>query len=370
MPMRSEGWTVGRVPWVLAATAALGCHAPRTTSPEPVAPAPVVSKADSIAQAPGWPKSQPLEQWSGEEIEQEHQAELARDADDDEDDRAPDVDGVPHVDRVELSEARRNALGVDHLGLDDVYLVERNDGLVLSTLAMDDRELVAIADELEAIAERTGGDPPWIREHPALVTFTPGQTMTVVSSAGVARRRLREFSAYRGASEGHLLARLEGSHSGPARAIALRGSAHPEARLRTPKPARPSEAVLAEVRGQVGDPVLADRVQPRDLEVVPIRFRSKGSQLVVLSLYLDEVDDEWTAELSGAFVREPDGQVHVLVPIRRRHQPVDLDFLVDLDGDRIDEIAFRTDDASCGYRYLAVWDGQAYRNLRLEGSGG
>jgi hypothetical protein len=104
--------------------------------------------------------------------------------------------------------------------------------------------------------------------------------------------------------------------------------------------------------------------------VVDLRFRSKGSQLVVLSLFLEEVDDEWMAELSGAFVREPDGTVHSLAPVRRRHQPVDLDFLVDLDGDRIDEIVFRTDDASCGYRYLSVWDGQEYRNLRLDGSGG
>jgi hypothetical protein len=370
-PEPRSAWIARLGSWVLTAMAVMGCPAKPTATPEPVGSASEpVATGSSTEPRYGGPTSRPIEAWSGEEIEQQRQAELDREAEAEADDRAPDVDGVPHVDRVALPEARGAVLGVDHLGLDNVYLAARDDGLVLDTIHMSTEELVAIADELEAIAERTDADPPWLRDHAALVTFRPGQTMTVVSSTGRARRRLDAFQAERGASEGHLRARFERSRSVPSNAIVLRGSAHADAKLRSPRAVRPSDAVLAEVRRQVGDPALADRVLPEHLTVVDLRFRSKGSQLVVLSLFLEEVDDEWMAELSGAFVREPDGTVHSLAPVRRRHQPVDLDFLVDLDGDRIDEIVFRTDDASCGYRYLSVWDGQEYRNLRLDGSGG
>jgi len=350
----------------LAVITLMGCHTKPPATSEPTGSAAPPSTASSSS----WPTSRPLEQWSGEEIEQQEQAGREHEAEAEADDRAPDVDGVPHVDRVDLSADRSAVLGVDHLGLDNVYLTTRDDGLAISTIHMDTKELVAIADELDALVEDAEADAPWLDDHAALVTFRPGQTLTIVSPAGRARRRLEQFQAFRGASEGHLLARFEGRKSVPAHAIALRGSAHADARLRTPKKVRPSAAVLAEVRRQVGDPVLADRVLPEHLTVVDLRFHRKGTQLVVLSLYLDESDDDWTAELSGAFVREPDGIVHPLVPVRRRHQPVDLDFIVDLDGDRVDEIAFRTDDASCGYRYLAVWDGLEYRNLRLDGEGG
>lgn len=284
--------------------------------------------------------------------------------------RAPDVDGVPHVDRIELPEPRRAALGVDHLGIDNVYVARNDEGLVIDTLYFDPTEFTTIADDIEAASEHTEG-MGWIREHPALRTFRPEQRLTVVTELDSRRAPVVEFLAYRDANEGSLLAKFEWTGTVPAQGLVLRGSTHASAKLHAIVTRRPSPAIMKILRRKAAPTGLGSQLRPKHVTVSEIGFRSAGSRLVVVNLYREEEEEDmFLSHLSGAFVWEPDGTTHPIAPVRVRHQPVQISYRVDLDGDGLDAIGFRTDDASNGYQYLSVWDGAAYRNLRLQGSGG
>ena len=123
--------------------------------------------------------------------------------------------------------------------------------------------------------------------------------------------------------------------------------------------------------------VLGAGIGPRADDGVGHRDPGHGApggegQLVTVSVLLDveNPEDDYPGHWSALVVLDPEGGTYPVVRPQRRGHELQPAYLVDLDGDGIDAIVFRSDDVHSGYTYLAVWDGSAYRNLRLTGSGG
>jgi hypothetical protein len=71
---------------------------------------------------------------------------------------------------------------------------------------------------------------------------------------------------------------------------------------------------------------------------------------------------------SSAMTRLGVARFRARVPLAHR---IDVSFLVDLDGDGVDEVVLTTDYfESAGFPYLAVWNGRRYVAPQLAGDGG
>ncbi len=286
------------------------------------------------------------------------------------------ADKVEHVTEVALPAERAAILGRKRLTLRDVYWGGRIEGrVIVDTLHFDDAEFEAILAATEAgelAAEVADPLPPRIEEHPALVTFRAGETMTVIGPRRIQSLGLESFFASAGASEGNLHAFFEPSKNPPKQSLVLRGPADGTARLREPVSVSRSKAIVAEAKRQIAGDRSASRLSRSNVTAMKGGFPVAESRLVtvVVSLRPEDPDNEYPGYWAGLWVQEPGGRVLSVVAPRRRSQRIDVRHLVDIDGDGVDEIVFQTDDVHSGYWYLAVWDGKAYRNLRLIGSGG
>ena len=138
-------------------------------------------------------------------------------------------------------------------------------------------------------------------------------------------------------------------------------------------------AALKELSGDFKspkDPACAAKVlklqDASQVRRAPIGAPGGEGQLVAVSVLLDveNPEDDYPGHWSALVVLDPEGGTYPVVRPQRRGHELQPAYLVDLDGDGIDAIVFRSDDVHSGYTYLAVWDGSAYRNLRLTGSGG
>lgn len=307
-------------------------------------------------------------------------AEDDADADDDDDDADPrgfepdDVDSVAHVKRVMLPKSARAGLGTDHLGLDNVFWAKNFDErLVVETIYADDAEFQALMVGVEE-AERAGRPPKPVRTHPALVTFSPGETLQVVGPDGPHTWGLEGFSVAYGASEGYLLAYFGKQSRRVSTALVLRTErVHPGAALRSPSGRRADAALLASARGWVGTDPVGARLKASHVTSMPIGGPKGAGRLVAVSVRLDVEnpdEEDYPGHWSGLVVEGAGGERHAVMEPKRRLHEVQVVGLADLDGDGIDAIVFHTDDVHSGYTYLAVWDGKAYRSLRLTGSGG
>jgi hypothetical protein len=285
-----------------------------------------------------------------------------------------DIDSVTHVQQVTLPEAGRAALGIDALGLRDVYWAESYEhGLAITTTYYDQAELEALLGPVAAAEENEGPTPP-PQTHPSgLVTFAPGQVMRVIAPGKRASWPLRAFSAELGASDGYLLAYFGKQSRRVREALVLRrDQSHPGAALRALR-ATPADATfLATARGWIGSDPVAARVGPSHVSRAPIGAPGGPGQLVAVSIMLDveNSEEDYPGHWSALVVLDSKGELHPVVPPQRRGHELRPAYLVDLAGDGIDAIVFHSSDVHSGYTYLAVWDGAAYRNLRLTGSGG
>ncbi|MCA9651720.1 MAG: hypothetical protein H6712_10570 [Myxococcales bacterium] len=285
-----------------------------------------------------------------------------------------DIDSVAHVEEVTLPATGRAALGIDTLGLDDVYWAERRDDrLVIDTMYFDEAELEAMVEPVAAAERDDRPPPPPQARPPGLVTFRPGESMQVIAPGERVTWALRAFSVELGASNGYLLAYFGKESRRVPEALVLRTKeAHPGAVLRAPRTTPADAALLAVVRGWVGADPVATRLDASQVRRAPIGAPGGEGQLVAVSVLLDveNPEDDYPGHWSALVVLDPEGGTYPVVRPQRRGHELQPAYLVDLDGDGIDAIVFRSDDVHSGYTYLAVWDGSAYRNLRLTGSGG
>jgi hypothetical protein len=278
------------------------------------------------------------------------------------------VDKVTHTTCIILPAPQAKALSRQQLAQSDVMTTTVLwDRLAAETMHAEEDEFVAIMRRTEANGDRL---PTAIDDDPSLVTFRPGERLTIVSTLEPRRTRARFFAAFAG--DGQFFAFVDELADPLRPSLAVRGTVSPTAVLRAPVTGASTPRDLAFVEAALGAKVPRTRWSQKNLSVAELSLGGEIARLVAFALSLDyeDPDADYPGYWSGIWAEQADGTRHVVVKLRRRLHDLGVEHLVDLDGDGTDEIVFHSEDGHSGYTYLAWFDGRTYRNLRLSGSGG
>jgi hypothetical protein len=209
--------------------------------------------------------------------------------------------------------------------------------------------------------------------------FALGDAWVLATPAGPARGTAIAFGAVVGASETHFVVVLDGEHTGlAARADAWNGRV-PDLRIAAPIDlgTEPGSSLLAALGPGLIEVAEADAaavlqrtaLTPTHVTAVAGRFPNGSTHLI--SIRLVEQADTTADHVAALVLADATGHITPILPPRLTTDSYELRFLVDLDGDDIDEAIYDSRHYEGRYVKLLAWsrDGHAsHRTLTGDGA--
>ena len=197
-----------------------------------------------------------------------------------------------------------------------------------------------------------------------------GDSWVVVGEGGVVIKKVRAFGATVGTWEPAFLIALDDAGASPISGIAFPADVapNPKAKLVAAKALPESSPVSTKLlgivwtaAGKILPPSAEYQAWDKDGEVFALRASTGERHLVELEAF----DDDGVPDFSALALVVPGESIHWVHKPNFAGGRISVAFLVDLDGDGVDEVLWYSSDHDGFYRYIMAWDGDTPRQTKI-----
>lgn len=263
------------------------------------------------------------------------------------------------------------------------YWAEAAKGAARTSIDVTDTPGEEVAKLVKANEEAGGVEgtlPPTAKLPPG---FAIGDRWAVATTAGAKRGKAVAFAAEIGASESHFTVMIDTVADG----LAARSGDWPGPipTLSAARRVDTSNGPGLELALQIKAPIVATAepaarralgrkpIAPRHLAVFAGRFPRGFTHLVALVRPLareEDVGTDATDHVGGLLLADATGKVETVIPTKMTIDSAEVLYLVDLEGDGIDEVIYDSTYYEGSYRMLLTWDAASKPVLRTLGGDG